>query len=65
MRLSARVTYGWVAVIPFVFFLLLLYGVGFGLAAFEGWLGGMLRARLARPRRRPSHAALSKSGSTA
>jgi hypothetical protein len=62
---SGGFTYGWVAVIPLVLGLILLYGVGFGLAAVGGRLGGMLRARLARPRRRPGHAAPREWGSTA
>jgi hypothetical protein len=56
---SGGFTYGWVAVIPLVLGLILFYGIGFGLAAVEGLLGGALRTRLTRPRRRPDHAALS------
>jgi hypothetical protein len=61
---SGGFTYGWVAVIPFVLALILLYGIGFGLAAVVGRLGGTLRARLSRPRRRPDHAAPSEWGLT-
>lgn len=57
-------TYGWVAVIPVVLGMIFLYGVGFGLAAVEGFLGGMLRSRLARPRRRPGYALPTEWGST-
>lgn len=56
--------YGWVAVIPVVLGMIILYVAGFGLAAAEGLLGGMLRSRLARPGRRPDHVLPSEWGST-
>lgn len=48
-------SYRWGVVLFIVFGLIVLYAFGFGLAVLGGLLGGALRSRLMRPRRRPGH----------
>ena len=61
---SGGFTYGWVAVIPILLALIVLYVFGFGLAMIGGRLGGALRSRLSHPHRRPGVANPPELGTT-